>query len=135
MVARSPLAGGDQALDNFADLGDGDGSYVRARPRRTASRSASTKTWGGPLCLLTAKRSQAELAEVRAELEKRVKAGNSGYMGVGADPVNNRVRLYVTAPSDHMQRDLDRSYGKGVVGLKTWLQAKALSPDADPRRP
>lgn len=86
------------------------------------------KTWGGPLCLLTAKRSGPELEKVRVELERLVKAKTPGYMSVGSDPQNNRVRLYVTVASDHMQRDLDRRFGKGVVGLEPWL-AKVVGLD------
>ncbi|WNO72313.1 hypothetical protein [Streptomyces sp. AM8-1-1] len=90
-------------------------------------------TWGGPLCLLTVERSQQELLTVREDLVKRMSAGTPGYLGVGSDPVNNRVRLYVTVPSDHMQRELDRRYGKGAVGLSPWLHPKALPGTASGR--
>ncbi|MFG3308899.1 hypothetical protein [Streptomyces wuyuanensis] len=97
--------------------------YTRDLP---GHESEIRRIWGGPLCLVGAKHSHAELRKVRAELIRLVDARTPGFMGVGEDPRNNRVRLYVPAPSDHMQRDLDRRFGKGVVGIRTAVAMEAM---------
>ncbi|MEU6708180.1 hypothetical protein [Streptomyces wuyuanensis] len=44
------------------------------------------RIWGGPLCLVGAKHSYAELRKVRAELVRLVDARTPGCMSVGEDP-------------------------------------------------
>lgn len=117
-------------------LGSGQTVYVLRFTRDLPGHEREIrKTWGGPLCLLTAKHSGPELEKVRVELERRVKAKTPGYLGVGSDPQNNRVRLYVTVASDHMQRDLDRRFGTGMVGLEPWLKPMAFTAGGGVRPP
>lgn len=73
---------------------------------------------GGPPCLVGAKHSASEPRRARAESMRLVEARTPGSMGVGEDPRKSRVRSYVTAPSDHVQRDLDRRFGRGMAGIR-----------------
>ncbi|MFD4585891.1 hypothetical protein ACFWOY_14860 [Streptomyces sp. NPDC058423] len=55
-----------------------------------------------------------------------VEARTPGSMGVGEDPRKSRVRSYVTAPSDHVQRDLDRRFGRGMAGIRAATAMEAV---------
>ena len=82
--------------------------------RRGAER-ALREVWGGPLCVTKTKRSQAELAKVRRELQDTPRMLGSGY-GRG------KVDLMVVYDDGTLQTALDRKYGRGLVRVDSALR-------------
>lgn len=76
------------------------------------------RIWGGPLCLTTARHSQAELRKVQEQLTKTV----PGVLTAGSGSVRNAVDATVMVATDDIQRDVDRRFGAGVVHLEGWLK-------------
>jgi hypothetical protein len=75
------------------------------------------KTWGGPLCLTTAERSQAELRQVSEKLGTL-----PNLVSVGTDVVRNAAQAQLLVVTSDIQRDVNRRFGAGVVHLRGLMQ-------------
>lgn len=72
------------------------------------------KVWGGPLCLTTAKHSQAELRKISAQLGDLL----PHLYTAGTDVVRIAASARILLATKDIQRDMDRRFGPGVVHLE-----------------
>ena len=75
------------------------------------------RVWGGALCLLPARRTEADLRAVQEELIRE-----PGVHSSGVDVAANRVDVGVWVADVTRQADLDNRYGPGVVRLVGFLE-------------
>ncbi|AUH43366.1 hypothetical protein [Streptomyces sp. CMB-StM0423] len=97
----------------FAGTGDGGGTEAAERELRGV--------WDGPLCVVGAEHSEAELTRVQRQLDEDVE----GMLSSAVDPVRNAVTLEVVAATPELRRELDRTYGENTVRLSGWLEPVA----------
>lgn len=86
-------------------------------------RPALEDLWGGPLCVLQYRYSQAELLVIQealtTDLSQRLGVQTiSSYV----DEPGNRVVMGVVVERSEAKARLDRRYGRGVVVLEPWLE-------------
>lgn len=102
-----------------------DGDIVNIRFAGTGAKGGPdaaerelSAVWDGPLCVVGAEHSEAELSRVHRQLGKHV----DGILSSAVDPVRNAVTLEVVAATPELRRELDRKYGEDTVRLSGWLQ-------------
>lgn len=79
--------------------------------------AALREVWGGSLCVSSAPRSEAELAEIQAALPEL-----PGWFSSGPDPLAGVVDLSVVHGTLEQQRALDEQFGRGAVRLSSQLE-------------
>ncbi|MEU8108809.1 hypothetical protein AB0C18_34395 [Nonomuraea muscovyensis] len=84
----------------------------------TAHEAAIREVWGGALCLSRARHTEAELRAVQERASKEIKGVQSASVDVQAGRVD--IRVWVVTPE--LQREVDATYGKGLVNLDGFLK-------------
>jgi hypothetical protein len=111
----------DDELDVDAELRTGDPARAVLNVRFTGDLDAHEaelrRRWGGPLCVLGAERTLAELETIRDELQAELDPLVSGVSEVA-----NRVELQLVVAGDALHAELDERYGKGVVAVHGRLE-------------
>ncbi|MFE3450504.1 hypothetical protein ACFXJ8_16375 [Nonomuraea sp. NPDC059194] len=80
---------------------------------------AIREVWGGALCLSRAERTAAELRTLQERVSKQFK----GAFSVSADELAGQVKVGVWVVTPQLQRQVDDTYGKGLVVLHGFLQS------------
>ncbi|MFI6480065.1 hypothetical protein ACIBH1_19175 [Nonomuraea sp. NPDC050663] len=73
------------------------------------------ETWGGPLCVSQARRSEAELRRVQESL-------GEGYVHTSVDIMREQVTAGVWVATEELRHRLDAEHGAGVVMLEPVLK-------------
>jgi hypothetical protein len=73
------------------------------------------KLWGGALCVVQHKRSEAELAAVRTQAEATIREMGLGMLDSSTDVVRGRILVGVTAATAEQLAELKAKYGDELV--------------------
>ena len=82
-----------------------------------AAEAELRKVWDGPLCVITAERTEDELRSIQDDVTTRA----PGTLYAGVDVRSGTVQLGVTYDDGTLQRRLDERYGEGVVQVHSAL--------------
>ncbi|MFI7617543.1 hypothetical protein ACIBP6_40610 [Nonomuraea terrae] len=83
-----------------------------------AHEPAIRELWGGALCLSRAEHTAAELRTVQEKVRQEL----TGAYSVSADERAGHVRVGVWVATSELQRQVDATYGKGLVVLDGYLK-------------
>lgn len=95
-----------QPVVNVAFTGDLDGREQWLR-----------EVWGGPLCVVPAKRTYRHLLWIHQSISEQMWAGDQHIIGVGPEVVTNQVEVDAHVVTPELQAEFDRRYGEGTVKI------------------
>lgn len=90
---------------------------IRVTGDPAAAEAELREVWSGPLCVVPAERTEAELRAVQDEVVTSV----DGMLSSGVDVLTGTVGLAVTFDDGALQAELDERYGAGVVEVTSAL--------------